>query len=271
MRKRSLWSLACGLAAVLTLGLIIGAGRTPARSDEPAAEAKVKPGEGKRAKEFIAAFNRGDAKACAAFWTEEGTLVDDEGHESKGRAAIEKVYKEVFAQRKGAKLHITVTSARQITPAVAIEDGISEVTDDNGPPTTGRFTAVGVKKDGEWYFESVHEAPAPPPPSNAKHFGDLEWLIGDWTTGAKKGEGSNASYNWAENGNFIVSTFATTINASPSWAARSGSAMTRSIRRSARGPSTRAAASARPSGRRTARPGPSRPRPGARTASRSRR
>jgi hypothetical protein len=43
----------------------------------------------------------------------------------------------------------------------------------------------------------------------------LEWLIGDWTTGAKKGEGSNASYSWAENGNFIISTFATTINGFP--------------------------------------------------------
>jgi uncharacterized protein (TIGR02246 family) len=79
-----------------------------------------------------------------------GALVDDEGHEYKGRDAIERVYKQIFAQRKGAKLHMTVTSARLVTPDVGIEEGITEVTADHGPPTTGRFTAVPVKKDGEW-------------------------------------------------------------------------------------------------------------------------
>lgn len=71
-----------------------------------------------------------------------------------------------------------------------------------------------VKKDGEWYFESVRDAIAHPP-SNAEHFEDLDWLIGNWTSGAEKGEGSRSSYTWAENQNFIVSSFATTLNGVP--------------------------------------------------------
>jgi hypothetical protein len=133
----------------------------------------------------------------------------------KGRAAIEKLYEKVFAARKGAKLAITVTSARQVTSDVAIEDGITEVTPaDGGPETAARFTAVLVKKDGVWYFESVRESVAQPP-SNAEHLEDLEWLIGDWTGEAEKGESPKASYAWAENQNFIVSAFATTLNGIP--------------------------------------------------------
>jgi len=55
-----------------------------------------------------------------------------------------------------------------------------------------------VKKDGEWYFESVRDS-VPHPPSNAEHFEDLEWLLGEWTGEAEKGESAKASYAWAEN------------------------------------------------------------------------
>jgi hypothetical protein len=98
---------------------------------------------------------------------------------------------------------------------VAIEEGITEVTPaDGGPGTAARFSAVLVKKDGEWYFESVRDAVALPP-SNAEHFDGLDWLIGEWVGEGEKGQGSRASYSWAENRNFIVSTFATTQNGVP--------------------------------------------------------
>jgi uncharacterized protein (TIGR02246 family) len=199
---------------VLVLGLVIGIGRMPAKSDEPAAESKPELGKGKRAQEFIAAFERGDAQAVAAFWVPDGDYVDEAGHVTKGRAALEKLYKQVFAERKGAKLTVHITSTRLVTPDVALQDGTTEVTSDSGPPTAAAFSAVLVKKDGEWYFESVRESEAHAP-SNAGHFAELEWLIGDWSSGTRKGEGSTASYNWAEDGNFIVSTFATTINGFP--------------------------------------------------------
>ncbi len=151
----------------------------------------------------------------AGFWTPDGDFVDQVGREIKGRAAIEKMYEKVFAARKGAKLTIIVGSVRSVSPDVALEDGLTEVTPaDGGPPTTARFSAVLVKKEGEWYFESVRESVAHPP-TNAEHFEDLEWLLGDWTGEAEKGESATASYSWAENQNFIVSSFATTLNGVP--------------------------------------------------------
>jgi uncharacterized protein (TIGR02246 family) len=212
MRK---WSL-FGLVAAVAFGpMLMRAEKMPAQTAQPGTQAKQAPVKGERAQEFITAFNRGDAKALAGFWVPDGDYVDQVGRQIKGRAAIEKLYEQVFAARKGAKLAITVTSARQVTSDVAIEDGITEVTPaDGGPGTAARFTAVLVKKDGVWYFESVRESEAQPP-SNAEHLEDLEWLIGDWTGESEKGESAKAAYAWAENQNFIVSSFATTLNGIP--------------------------------------------------------
>lgn len=193
----------------LAVGLFLAAG--VATADEPPAD----PGKGKRAQAFIAAFERGDAKALAGFWTPDGNYVDQIGREFKGREAIEKLYERVFAGQKGMKLAITVHTIKQITPDVVLEDGLTEVTPaDGGPGTVARFSAVIVKKDGEWYFESVRDAVARPP-TNAEHFADLEWLIGEWVGENDKGESGTASYSWAENQNFIVSRFTTTLNGVP--------------------------------------------------------
>ena len=98
---------------------------------------------------------------------------------------------------------------------MALEEGITEVAPaEGGLGTTARFSAVLVKKDGEWYLQSVHDSVALPP-SNAEHLEDLEWLIGEWTGEAEKGESAQATYEWAENQNFIVSSFATTVDGLP--------------------------------------------------------
>jgi uncharacterized protein (TIGR02246 family) len=212
VRTRSLLGLALGLGAALAIGQFVVAGKPPAE----AAKAKAEPdGKGKRAADFVAAFNKGDAKAVAAFWTVEATYVDQSGREIKGRPAIEKLYEKVFAAQKGAKLTVNVASARLLSPDVALEDGTTEIAPaDGGPGTIARFSAVLVKKDGEWYFESVRDSVALPP-SNAAHFEGIDWLIGDWVGENVKGESGTASYAWAENQNFIVSTFATTLNGIP--------------------------------------------------------
>jgi uncharacterized protein (TIGR02246 family) len=105
------------------------------------------------------AFNKGDAKAVAAFWTPDGDYVDPLGRTIKGRAAIEKLYENVFARSKGAKLTVVVTSTRMVGTDAALQDGITDVQPaDGGPATAARFSAVLVKKDGAWYFESVRES-----------------------------------------------------------------------------------------------------------------
>lgn len=215
MRKCRWFGLALGPVAVLAFVPMHGTSKPAAPPELPKVGAKATPGKGKRAREFLAAFNRGDAKAVAGFWAPEGEYIDQVGKKVKGRADLEKLYEKVFAGNKGAKLSVTVTSARLLTPDVALEEGLTEVAPaDGGPPTVAAFSAVLRKIDGEWYFESVRESVAHPP-SNAKHFADLEWLLGDWKGEETKGESSTASYSWAENQNFIVCRFTTTLKGVP--------------------------------------------------------
>ena len=58
MRTRRL----IGLVAVLAFSQFIAAGKTPAQREAPKAKGKAATGEGQRAKDFIAAFNKGDVK-----------------------------------------------------------------------------------------------------------------------------------------------------------------------------------------------------------------
>ena len=221
MKTRDRLGLALGLAAIVAAGGFFATGKRPAGAEEQQPKEKEQqpkdseqPAKDRRA-EFIAAFNKGDAKAVAAFWTEDATYVDQLGREYKGRAAIEKQYRKAFALSKGAKLTIHVTSAKQVSPDVALEEGITEVAPaEGGLGTTARFSAVLVKKDGAWYLQSVRDSVAHPP-SNAEHLEGLEWLIGEWAGEAEKGESAVATYDWAENQNFIVSSFATTLDGVP--------------------------------------------------------
>lgn len=215
MSQRGLLFVAAVGTFVLTLTQFDVVGQTQRKVEVAKGETKEKPSEGKRAQAFIAAFNSGDAKALAGFWVPEGEYVDQLGREYKGRAAIQKLYEKVFAERKGMKLAIHVLTHKMVTPDVVVESGINEVTPaDGGPSSAARFSAVIVKKDGEWYFESVQESIVHPK-SNSEHLEDLEWLIGDWVGEEEKGESGTASYEWAENQNFIVSSFATTLNGVP--------------------------------------------------------
>jgi len=214
MNPTKRWALALGLAAVVAVFGYMSTGKTPAEPEEAKIKEKDHPAKERR-EEFIAAYNKGDAKAVASFWTEDATYIDQVGHEHKGRQAIEKLYEKVFAENKGAKLAIHVTASKMVAPEVLLNDGYTSVSPENGdPPTTARFSVVLVKKDGKWFLESVRDSVAAPP-TNSIHLEDLEWLIGDWIGESEKGESGTASFDWAENQNFIVSEFATTVNGIP--------------------------------------------------------
>ncbi len=164
----------------------------------------------KRAEAFVEAFHKGDALALAAFWTPDGDYTDQTGRQLKGREAITKAFQELFAGHKGLKLRIESTALRFLTPDVAVEDGKTEVVAPDGPPSRVRFTAVHVKKGGDWYLGSVRDAPFTPP-SNYEQLRGLEWAIGEWASDSGKGETERLSFAWAEKENFVVATFATTV------------------------------------------------------------
>ena len=126
-----------------------------------------------RGAEFNAAWAKNDAKALAAFWTEDGTVVNPAGKNGKGRAEIEKVIAEDLSTfLKGAKFNFTVTSVRMLKPDVAFIDATHEVMGLKGPdgkdmpPLALHVVASAILKDKKWMWVDARPyAFVPPPPA----------------------------------------------------------------------------------------------------------
>jgi len=105
---------------------------------------------------FAEAWNRGDAAAVAALFTEDGNSVDPTGEAFEGRAAVQARYEDLFGGLyQGTSLSLDQSSAKFPKPDVAITTGSFEIAGVKGPDggeTTvkGAYTNVVVKENGEW-------------------------------------------------------------------------------------------------------------------------
>ena len=195
--------------ALIALFICLAANLVPAQ--QPKGDAKDKEVIARKAEAYMDYFREGNAKLVAALWTADGDYTDPAGKHLKGRAAIEKAFAVMFAENKGANLRIESETLEMVSPDVAVEDGITEVFPaDGGPPSRARYTIVHVKKDGNWYLSNVRES-AYTPPTNAEHFKDLDWLMGEWAGEVDKGHVARISFAPTESENFIVSHFTTTF------------------------------------------------------------
>jgi uncharacterized protein (TIGR02246 family) len=190
-------------------------GYGPANGSTSVAQSKVDPKAAAaiaaNGEAFIAAFQKGDAKALAAFWVPDGDYTDLTGRQIKGREAIEKAYAELFANNKGLKVGISSESLQFITPDVAVEEGVTELFPaDGGSPSRARFSNVHVKKDGQWLLGSVKDSVFTPP-SNYEHLRGLEWAVGEWAGESTQGAIEHVSLSWTETRNFIIGSFSTTV------------------------------------------------------------
>src|SRR6185295_18388475 len=97
----------------------------------------------KSARDFSSAFENGDAKAVAAFWTEQGEYYDDTGVVLRGRAAIEKAFADHFKEERN-KMDIDVQSIRFPSRDTAIEEGVVRVNPvgNNELPTSTWYTLM---------------------------------------------------------------------------------------------------------------------------------
>jgi len=163
---------------------------------------------------FTKSYNAKDAKTLASLFTSNAEIVDENGNDFQGRENIEKVFDGIFKEHPKGKIEISIKSIRFVSPATAIEDGASTVTqDDNGPPERDRYMVVHVKQDGKWQMASARDL-ADEENSGEDQLQQLAWLIGDWVD-----ESPDAmvvtSYRWADNHRFILSDFTVQIGGNP--------------------------------------------------------
>lgn len=164
---------------------------------------------------YVDAFAKGDAKTISALWAPDADYIDQFGHRTSGREALEKLFTQFFAENKGAQLRVDSESLNVVTPELAIEDGTSAVVSPGEPlPSRARFTNTFVKKDGKWLLASVRESPFFPP-DRAAELSGLGWLLGEWETRTKAGETVALSVQPASGGNFLVSRRVVLVNGGP--------------------------------------------------------
>jgi uncharacterized protein (TIGR02246 family) len=157
---------------------------------------------------YVAAFNQGNAKALAAMWSPEAVYTNPlSGQQVVGREAIEKQFAAIFVEAKGAKLEAKSDSIQFVSPNVAVEQGTAKVIRPDQAPEESEYTAVYVKREGQWLLDRVTEEDVPAPvPSHYEQLKELEWMIGKWVDRDDQAT-VVTECNWAKNNNFITRSF----------------------------------------------------------------
>jgi len=112
-------------------------------------------------RDYEAAYNRGDANAVAAFYTNDAEYVDEGGNSVSGRDAIEKLLAEEFATDPGAKLQIVPEGVRVLSPDVLVEKGFAAIAATDGSQGASRYVAVYLKRAGNWKISQLTQTTAP--------------------------------------------------------------------------------------------------------------
>ena len=164
---------------------------------------------------YLRAFNRHDATALAAHWSETGENLDLDSGEvtAAGRQEVRDVFASLFAADDDATIDIDIDSIRPIRDDVAVVDGVSLISFADGTPASSRFSAVVVRQDGHWVLENVREAAAPVPAAGPTcPLEQLDWLVGSWED---DGAGVTASTRcaWSPGRGFLVRSHVITPDA----------------------------------------------------------
>jgi uncharacterized protein (TIGR02246 family) len=169
-------------------------------TDTPPEEAAVIAND----RAYEAAYASGDAKALADFFTEDAEYTAEDGRTFKGRAEIEETIRSALLERKGGNLAINMESVRMLAPEVLLEKGTTTVTPNDGDLSESLYTAVYVKKDGEWKISQLIESPKPATTPHER-LAELAWLVGKWAETDEANDLTvDSEYLWARGGSFIT-------------------------------------------------------------------
>lgn len=118
------------------------------------------------------AFNKGDAKAIAAMFADDGDLINPAGISAKGRAEAEKVLAgDINGILKGTTTKFTADSVREIGSGAWLVDATHEAANMKGPDgkmMTGKLHVVFVltkSKDKKLQFSAARPYMFLPPPA----------------------------------------------------------------------------------------------------------
>src|SRR5262245_4516705 len=196
MRRAFVCLLAFGILGTTRL-----VGQQP--GDQSADEAAIR----KQAASYAEAFNKHDAKAVADHWSPDAVYLNrSTGEEVTGRAAIAEQFTALFQEQPELKMEVSVESVQFVSPNVAIERGTAKLLTPNEEPEEVEYSAVDVKRDGQWLLDRVTDKTKEAAPSHYEQLRVLEWMVGTWTADTDDAE-VELECNWTKNKNFLTRAF----------------------------------------------------------------
>ena len=99
-----------------------------------------------------AAWSANDGTAFAAFFTDDGSLINPFGERADGRAALTAMYSEYFGgMLKGTTTSISVAHVRPVGPDHAVADAEQTIYAENGDVVLALHVVNLLRRDGdEW-------------------------------------------------------------------------------------------------------------------------
>jgi uncharacterized protein (TIGR02246 family) len=207
MKRKACFLFCASLVVTLAVGLALTLDKTSvqAKANDEVGAAKHKADEDtirKAAADLSAAIEKGDAKALADLWTEEGEYIGGTGTAIHGRSAIEAAYAQNFAKDPRTKVELSIDSIRFVSRASAIVEGHAQSQKGKADqPGSSRFSMLLARENGNWLIALLREWP-----DEGITLRDMKWLIGTWTARTEGGE-IHTTYEWDETKKFIRCRF----------------------------------------------------------------
>ncbi len=180
-----------GLSTLAGAGLVMAGGgpaaQQPAAAQPVAQQPKPAPSPEQKAvvdgvNAFSALYSTANAEGLAELFIDDASIVDPDGNETRGRAAVAEMYATAFQENPGLKVNSKVDEVRFLTPDVARVRGESQLSSAAGDASEfTKFDALLVRRDGKWKIAEIRESAAPPADVTPyERLKDLEWMVGDW-------------------------------------------------------------------------------------------
>ena len=104
-----------------------------------------------------------------------------------------------------------MTRSNSSHPTSRSRKGTADVTYTDFPAEKTSYSAVHVKRDGQWLIDRVSEVEvSPPPPSNYEHLKELEWMVGKWVDQDEEAT-VHTECDWTKHQNFLTRSFALVV------------------------------------------------------------
>lgn len=215
-RTGGAWTLAWVVAAAVTAGAASAqeqsaVAQVTAVAASPEFEAVIR----REMEATLKAFNANDATALAALFMEKGELVDENGNVYSGRGEIEALFKRFFEKFPKASLGMEVTAVRTIGDSLAVEEGVRQITAEEGTLAAQlRYVALRDKVGDKWPIASYREFADDPAPTAQEMLLPLSMLVGDWVDESPEAT-TSISWRWSEDGNYILGDYAMSVGGEP--------------------------------------------------------